>query len=154
MRGRVQYVGSIKGWDSPVYAALAGALAELDEDYTPKSPPLLPQPQQARVFTEGKTDPDHLQAASRYFASRGEFPALTFELSDKYGLDGDDRLLSHCKTLSRSPQRNPCVCLFDRDNPKVLRDALNNQPWENWGNGVVAVGLHLLRGEGQTTHLH
>ena len=139
VRGRVDYVGSVKGWTDPVYLALAGALTKVDGDYRPKAPPPLPTGS-VRLFTEGESDGLHMAAAQRYFHARGEFLGLdlVWEPLEK---TGDKELLKQCEALSRSAQNACCVCLFDRDDPAIHKKALNMKEWKGWGNAVVAVGI-------------
>jgi RNA-directed DNA polymerase len=150
VRGRVQYVGSIKGFTNPTYLALAAALEEVDERFVLRhevdpAPPGGPPPEdqiQALLFTEGKTDVSHVIAAQRYFHRRGEF--LGFKLSagaipPKRG--GDDWLLKTSEIMAAVPQARPCVCLFDRDKDDIVAKSVGDREWKNRGNGVVNVAL-------------
>jgi RNA-directed DNA polymerase len=146
VRGRVNYVGSVRGWDDPVYVQLAGRLEVLDEKYSPKYPPPLPVGA-ARLFTEGESDGIHLLAALAKFQAAGDFSQLQLEWEPLPGGDGtgagegDKQLLFHCEALARTPQAKACVCVFDRDTPQVLKKALDGGDWKDWTNGVVSVGL-------------
>jgi RNA-directed DNA polymerase len=146
VRGRVQHVGSIKGWSSPVYVRLASMLSEVDEDYhashpLPVSDPSKPDrvPTSVRLFTEGVTDPLHIAAAHRHFSAKGEFTEFEFVVSDDSHLGGDDALLKFGKHLARMPQLDPCILLFDRDKPGIVTAATNGHEWKNLGNNVGAV---------------
>lgn len=143
VQGRVQHVGSIKGWESPVYRALAESLSKVDDTYKPHPPPPVPA-KAVRLFTEGKTDGIHLTAALRHFHDRGEFTDLELGWQPlPFGKSGDAALLDHCRDLADSPQERVCVCLFDRDNPQRVREAVGRggRGWKNWGNGVAAVAI-------------
>jgi RNA-directed DNA polymerase len=137
--GRVNYVGSVKGWTDPVYLALAHQLAALDRDFRPRALPPLPTGT-IRLFCEGETDWPHLAAAQEFFHANGEFIDLRLEAqqADKWG---HDELLKRCERLAESPQLSCCICLFDADSPNILKQAVDPTGWRNWGNGVAAVAL-------------
>jgi RNA-directed DNA polymerase len=139
VRGRVQYVGSVKGWDSTAYVSLAERLQQLDPDYRPTNSPA--PASTIRVFTEGVSDLRHLKAAAAYFAARGEFTDLKLDFDEGRAGEGDDKLLKQCQVLARLPQPVPAVFVFDRDVERTLRAAVDKGDWKDWGNGVVAVAL-------------
>jgi RNA-directed DNA polymerase len=94
------------------------------------------------VYTEGITDVYHLQAAIRYFHEREEFGDLDLAIDDASALGGDPELRKQATALRRDVPAIPNVCLFDRDNEKVLRElALTEGDWTNEGNRVVVAAL-------------
>lgn len=144
VRGRVQYVGSIKGWTNSTYLALATTLDEVDSGFNlrhapPPSPP--PSRRRARLFTEGKTDVTHMLAAQRSFHAQGDFLDIELIVDEQSALRGDRRLLQRCEALALTPQPVPCICLFDRDNDEILGKAVGDGDWKDWGHGVAAVAL-------------
>jgi len=143
VRGRVQYVGKIKGWTSSTYLGLATTLDEVDASFSLRhqAPDPEPRKQKVRLFTEGEADPLHMLAAQQSFHREGEF--LDFELidDDASPKNGDQALLRTCRALAMTPQPTPCLCLFDSDNDQVLPEAVESGGWKDWGNGVVAVAL-------------
>jgi RNA-directed DNA polymerase len=141
VRGRVQYVGSVKGWTNPAYRRLATALGSLDSTFQPRTLLTLRSPQTLRVYTEGASDPLHLVAALAYFQDRGEFTNLVLEIPTDADAGGDSKLLEKCLRLAHAKQDPPCVCVFDRDNQKILGQALGAGDSKDHGNGVVAVAL-------------
>lgn len=152
VRGRVQHVGSVKGWTNPTYLRLAKSLERVDEHFVLRHeapPPLPADRRRVRLFTEGDTDVVHMLAAQRYFHREGEF--LDFELvaDEDYLPNGDDKLLKRCEGLAMTPQQTPCVCLFDSDKDEVLKKAIgsSSKSWQDRGNGVVAVALVEPSGE-------
>lgn len=146
VRGRVNYVGSVRGWDDALYVELARRLEALDDKYSPKRPPPLPVGA-ARLFTEGESDGIHLLAALAKFQAGGDFSQLELKWEPLPGGDGtgegegDKQLLVHCEALARTPQAKACVCVFDRDKPQVFKKALDGGDWRDWTNGVVSVAL-------------
>ncbi len=53
LRGRVQYVGSVRGWSNPRYERLASALRDVDPDFRPRTLVSLSVAQTVRIYTEG-----------------------------------------------------------------------------------------------------
>lgn len=139
IRGRVQHVGSVKGHGNSVYGKLAAALHEADPSFRPPRDAGLPRAQ-IRLFTEGETDVKHILAAQKYFTDRGEF--LDFELvaNSNSAAGNDSELLKRCRSLGDTAE-SPCVCLFDTDNPEVLKKAVGSQDWKSWGPHCIAIKL-------------
>ena len=153
VRGRVQYVGSVKGWASPVYLALAEALADLDDGFQRPTAQAAPgasasasTPASYRLYmcTEGQTDIEHLAAALRYFQGRGELRDLVLDFDDKSACDSDSKLQKRLRSLSEAKPKVVTCCLFDRDAPGVLREErLTQQDFDDRGHGVIAAALVL-----------
>lgn len=143
IRGQVQHVGSVKGWTSSVYLGLASALEEVDDSFVLRHEAAAPNEpaQHVRLFTEGKSDVLHMLAAQRYFHGRGEFREFELVVDDRSPQEGDRSLLRICEGLVLTPQQQPCLCLFDRDNEDIVKKATEEADWKDWGNGVVAVVL-------------
>ena len=80
LRGRIQYVGSIRGWDDEIYLNLAGQLAALDKSFSPSETVRLRARQVIKLYVEGETDGPHLKAAFRALQAVGEFPYLELEI--------------------------------------------------------------------------
>ncbi len=152
VRGRVQHVGAVKGWTSSVYMGLAAALAQVDPGFEMRSIPAVTrvvegddaddrEVQRVRMYTEGQSDVWHMLAAQRYFHKQGEFTDIELLADEGSSKEGDQQLLTYCKGLALSQQETPCLCLFDRDNEKLLKPAVGERDWKDRGNGVVAVAL-------------
>jgi RNA-directed DNA polymerase len=137
----VQYVGSVKGWSSPVYRKLALALQELDDAFKPRALMKLPGQQTVRIYTEGSSDPLHLLAAQEYFHGRGEFLDLVLETPEDSAAGSDVELLTKCKGLALSPQPEPCICIFDRDDVSLVAKAVGASGTREYGNGVAAIAI-------------
>lgn len=140
IRGRVQRVGAIQGWDSPTYRRLANRLKRLDDEFA--------GPHEVeggvgrlKLLTEGKTDVQHMLAAQRYFHERGEFLDIHLTGADDSGSGGGSKLLRRCKQLAEFPPEQPCLALFDTDEPKVLKEAIDDEGWKIWGDNVVAIAI-------------
>jgi RNA-directed DNA polymerase len=94
------------------------------------------------LFTEGKTDVLHLRAALAAFHERGDFPGLQLRFPVPGGLGSDSNLRKHLDGLPASQPTTPSVCLFDRDNERLLNELnLRQQDWSDRGNGVAAASI-------------
>ncbi|HEV7162939.1 MAG TPA: reverse transcriptase domain-containing protein [Solirubrobacteraceae bacterium] len=152
IRSRIQRVGDTKGWTDPVYRQLVDLLTPLDPDFIPiyerrqahvptnrrkAAPPL-----QLRVCVEGPTDVVHLTAAMSYFASQDEFARLELLFDEDSVYDGDAALAKHLAATATARPSVPTVCLFDRDNPSLLRKLrLHEQDVVHCGHNVAGVAL-------------
>ena len=154
IRGKIQYVGSIKGWHDPVYVGLADRLALLDADFgairrrsEPK--PRLgragsPQQRELYVCTEGASDIVHLASAMRYFHERGEYLDLELRFDSESNAGNDKALARRLRELPAIRPSMPTVCVFDRDNMELLRsEKLLQQAYKDCGNGVFGAALAL-----------
>lgn len=121
VRGRIEFVGMVKGRDDPIYLRFIKQLSQLDPRVHPKKVAPIIQ-HKVKVWTEGKTDTKHLRAALRWFQRKGDFSDLDlhFESGERQG--GDSKCLKVLEGLSEAntPQSVPLVFMFDRDNPSVL----------------------------------
>lgn len=86
----------------------------------------------------------HLKAAFTSLRAAGHYRDLHFDLW-KYEDDmGDGELLKICEGASRFPQSRPLICVFDRDNPKIVRqvEAVDSEPsFRHWGFHVYSFAL-------------
>jgi hypothetical protein len=92
---------------------------------------------EAIIWTEGKTDRQHLKRA---FKALGIGPKLVFEESDRDW--GDDQLFKQCAALARAAQRLPTIFIFDRDNDDIIRKV--EEPtlgYKIWGNNVYSFAI-------------
>jgi RNA-directed DNA polymerase len=138
VRGRVQYVGSVKGWSNPIYRRLAFQLQDVDPNFRPRTLLSLHSAQAVRIYTEGESDFVHFLAAQSYFHGRGEFQDLRLETTADAAAGGDQGLLRKCNGLALTKQTTPCICIFDGDDPKAVRDAVGASLFKDYGNGVGA----------------
>lgn len=139
VRGRVQHVGRIKGWENPIYMSLASSLHDIDPSFV-RAAATSDKSLRAVVFTEGESDALHLRAAHHFLRRRGLFTDLNVDYQD-VGDKGEDALLRQCQAQARTRQRQPCVFVFDRDTQSMVKKVDGPQGWRNWGNGVVSVPL-------------
>lgn len=148
VRGRVQYVGSVKGWGNPVYRRLAKELKRADDTFQGPHP-IDGGDFRFKLLTEGKTDSQHMHAAQAYFHGRKEFLDLHLTGGPDSDSGGGKNLLKRCEQLAVFPPDAPCLCLFDTDDSNILRDAVDQDGWKIWGRNVVAVALVPPGGAGE-----
>jgi len=93
------------------------------------------------IMTEGKTDWKHLKAAWLRLKAAGEFDDLEIEFSE-YEENikmGSADLRNICAHSSKLPQARPIICIFDRDEPKIMRSvSVADKAYKEWGNHVFS----------------
>jgi RNA-directed DNA polymerase len=141
IQGRVQHVGSVKGWTNRVYRSLAHSLYELDDTFRPRTSLTLESAQQVHLYTEGKSDLLHILAARAYFNGRNEFSDIELVVLADSDAGNDVQLLAKCQGLALTEQQVPCVCVFDRDNDALLPDAVGGGDSRHHGNRVIALAI-------------
>lgn len=141
VKGRVMYVGRIKGYTSGAFLALASRLKILLPDF--RVPALAIKPR-AYIHTEGRTDYLHLHAALRKLQSGGEYTDLPIGWDDHSRREqlGDKRLLQLCEDTAKGPKQDRLnVFVFDRDVVDTVAKAERDGEPKVWGNGVVSLCL-------------
>ena len=150
LRGRIQYVGSIRGWDDEIYLNLAGQLSALDKSFSPSETVRLRARQVIKLYVEGETDGPHLTAAFQALQAGGEFPYLELEILAEADSGGGSKLAARAKTLATLSPSVPCICLFDTDDKQVLNSVgLAAEQWKVLGRGVAVarIGVPAFRSE-------
>jgi RNA-directed DNA polymerase len=138
--GRIQFLGSVKGWDDPVYQGLAKQLASLDPAFKRKVA-IVPKAQ-IRVWAEGSTDYLHLQAALSHFQSINLYNHIEIEGPQSENTRGSKQLLVMCQSYSETPQRQTCVFVFDRDELDIIKNVLEpDKSFKVWGNRVFSFAI-------------
>ena len=92
---------------------------------------------QALVWTEGKTDWQHLKRA---FDALKMGPRIGFHENEADF--GDDQLLKHCQVLSQVTQPLPTIFVFDRDNDQLVNKIEDSSHgYKAWGNNVYSFAI-------------
>lgn len=141
IKGRVMYVGRIKGYSSGAFLALASRLKMLIPDF--RVPELATKPR-VYIHTEGATDYLHLYTALKKLQSGGEFTDLTIGWDDHSRREqlGDKRLLQLCEDTANGPKQDRLnVFVFDRDIADTVAKAERDGEPRVRGNGVVSLCL-------------
>jgi RNA-directed DNA polymerase len=147
VKGKIDFLGMVKGKDDASYRRFLYKYAKLDPDYAIRfevGKPARAGNIGAVVFTEGKTDWQHLKAALTAFQKVGKFVNLEITFKDTEEGTGNTRLLTLCSAFAQSPGAYPeaHIFLFDRDDPKILRGAfLVDASYHSWGKNVYSLGL-------------
>jgi RNA-directed DNA polymerase len=139
VRGKVQYLGSVRGWSDPTYVRLGQRLAALDPTFRLTTKTLATQhpTPTLHVYVEGKTDKMHIDTALKSMQSAGRFKNLRIEIEDKDR--GSQELLKLCRSFSERLQTAPCVFVFDSDERNVIPQVTDsNGDTKDWGNGVYS----------------
>jgi RNA-directed DNA polymerase len=137
VRGQLQYLGSVRGYDG-VYQRLAAKLTALDSSFKATAP-TVPAKGMVIFATEGPSDPQHLEAATRFFRASGGFDQLDLRRVSHNPPKNDDQLWKWLQKEKDIPHPVPRVGVFDADTSYALK--LGSKGWEHLGNGVVAVAL-------------
>lgn len=144
VRGKVEYIGQVKGWSNPTYCTLAKKLAKLDKGFKNKKTILNKNPSATvNVYTEGKTDIKHLMAALAFFKESWQFTDLDISYAD-FGFNshcGDDALVTKCKSLASHNQSLPTIVISDRDTPVTIAKLSDGGLYKNWGNNVYSFAI-------------
>ncbi|OYD73837.1 UNVERIFIED_ORG: RNA-directed DNA polymerase [Burkholderia sp. CF145] len=141
IKGRVMYVGRIKGYSSGAFLALASRLKILVPDFRVPEMPVTPR---VYIHTEGATDYLHLHAALKKLQSGGEFTDLSVGWDDHSKREqlGDKRLLQLCEDTANGPRQDRLnVFVFDRDIADTVTKAEREGEPRVRGNGVVSLCL-------------
>lgn len=136
VRGRVQYVGAVKGERHPVYVKLAQKLSEVDPEFSPPPPPIL----EAKIYTEGPCDWRHLLAAQSHFHQQGEFLDFVLSTGPEPAREGDTQLRKFAEQLAMKQQDEFHLCIFDSDTKKA-KDAVGPDGHKRYAPRVIALGL-------------
>lgn len=145
VRGKIQFLGMVRGKTNEIYIRYWNHLVKLSPDFgSPLSLPEKSPVGNVRIFTEGKTDWKHLQAALADLQRAGQFVGLAIHFDEREDAIGDKALLQRCQTLaSAAPLPAPHIHIFDRDNPEVVRkvEPEGGGKFRNWGNNVYSFAI-------------
>jgi hypothetical protein len=90
----------------------------------------------AVIWTEGKTDTQYLSRAQ---------VALRFQHNIHFPVSsdmGDDQLFKQCIALSKAPQSQPTIFIFDRDNAEMVSKVSDGEKsYKSWGNNVFSFAI-------------
>jgi hypothetical protein len=92
---------------------------------------------EAIIWTEGKTDWQHLKRAFQVLGNKSRIAFKEFEIDF-----GDDQLLKQCAALAHVPQEIPAIFIFDRDKDDTVKKVTNgDQGYKAWGNNVFSFAI-------------
>lgn len=141
LRGQINHVGFVKGYSDPVYLSLARKLSEIDSSFSFDEAALTNSiAEEIHVFCEGETDLLHLDHAFQKL--KNEYPTLnlTFKLPNTGKGDGSSVLKNFCNSVRTIPQKHLTICLFDRDEPTIIREMAGSAlPYRDFGSNVFSL---------------
>jgi len=148
IEGKIEFLGMVRGKSNPMYLRFRDQLWNLIPELARERPIEvvafdLPVP---LIMTEGKTDWRHLKTALANLKEEGLFRDLEIDFLE-FGDDspmGDAELLKACESYSKVPQSKPIICVFDRDNPRVIGAVSGDDTeYKDWGNNVFSFAIPL-----------
>lgn len=157
LQGKVGYIRFIKKYhaedsrfyDSKVYAKLKDRLIRLYPEASLSATRLyLSESGRPVVLGEGITDWKYIKKALDIFQSVGEYKDLDLvfrKYEDTEGV-GWSKLLDFCVS-NMEPFPHKVICVFDRDEEKILKQASDpSKPFKSWGNNVFSIILPTPKG--------
>lgn len=122
IRGKITHVGHVKGYADPTYLSLAKRLQALDSEFHIDEEKIFNTiTSEIHIYTEGVTDTKHFQAALNFFKSKGDFQALNLVFKNPRKT-GSANLKALCENLSETQQKHLLICIFDRDEPAIIKE--------------------------------
>ncbi len=95
------------------------------------------------IVTEGKTDWMHIKNAVFELKRNGVIKNLSYRFLeyDSTTEMGDQTLLRFCKELKKLDRNGAVICIFDRDNKKLIKDIEHEGGIKHWGNNVFSFAI-------------
>ncbi len=142
LKGKINHISAVKGKQDEIYLKYAKELAKIDDTFT-IDPKLVSASivSEIRVYSEGKTDLEHISAAQQYFHSKAQYTNIRI-VTPQSDISGDDLLQKHCKLLSQTSQDHLSICVFDSDVDKITKAMKGStSQYKDHGNNVFSVVL-------------
>jgi RNA-directed DNA polymerase len=158
IRGRIEFIGSVRGCDDPIYLKFLKWLKKLAPDLVSDVKLEIYNTQKLLVdrkdlflipiiWSEGKTDIKHFKSAIKWFSDNG----ITYEfkldkLDFKEDLDpqkqGSSELFKMCEQFCKDKHTQPIIAIFDRDEHDYIKKAHDDATgFKSWGNGVYSFAI-------------
>jgi hypothetical protein len=92
---------------------------------------------EAIIWTEGKTDWQHLKRAFQLLGVGGRIA-----FAESGSVSGDDQLLKQCRALALAAQPRPNIFVFDRDKAEIVHNVEDpDRGYKAWGNNVFSLAI-------------
>lgn len=144
--GKIEFVGMVKGKTNSVYLDLLKKFSHLSPQYM-KNDRFSNLPfTRPYIYTEGKTDRKHIEAALSNLKAEGYFPNLELEFRDSEEAEGYKNLLSRLKYVQQELESHlrPHIFIFDRDiDKKTFEELKGNEDYYSWKNKVYSFVIPL-----------
>ncbi|AZZ46133.1 reverse transcriptase [Pseudomonadaceae bacterium SI-3] len=122
IRGKINHIAHVKGYSDSTFLSLARRLQSLDSSYKIDEQKILHAlTDEIHIYTEGITDTKHIESALKNFKKNQEFSNLNLVLKTPRK-PGSASLKSLCESLSVAPQKQLTICIFDRDEPNIIKE--------------------------------
>lgn len=140
--GKIQFIGMVKGKNSRVYLRLLREFSRLAPEYFDSRRLMNLSLTKPVIYTEGKTDRKHIEAALRSLKLQGLFSNLTLEFAEreKAGADANYELLVTTKDRFEENKR-PHIFIFDRDRLDIFKRIKGNEEFMLWGKNVYSFAI-------------
>ena len=141
--GKIQFIGMVKGRHNPIYLRLLREFCRLAPEYYDIKRLMNLSTTKPYIYTEGKTDRKHLEAALRNLKSLGLFTNLNLEFSEKDVIEGADHLLQKLNNYREHLEKHarPHIFAFDRDRLDILHKIKGTEEFIPWGNNVYSFAI-------------
>lgn len=151
--GKIEFIGMVKGKNSSVYRDLLKWFSHVSKGYIKRENIKEEAFVGVLIYTEGKTDGKHFNAALGSFHKQKMFRHVLLTCLDNQGFDNLDKRLDFTSTI---PEKNtkPHIFIFDRDINKGLYQKNGGaEQYKSWGNGVYSMILPLPKHREQTPEI-
>ena len=111
--GKIEFVGMVKGKNSPVYRDLLRWFAHVSAGYGKRVDVSETSQLGVLVYTEGKTDGKHFSAALRSFQKDKMFPHISLTCLDNHGFDDLEKRLDFTVAVQRKIQSLTSLYLIE-----------------------------------------
>lgn len=144
VRGKIEYLGHIRGRKDRVYAGLGEKLVKLCPAFANLRIEHRSTASGTRpiIVTEGKSDWKHLKRALARLKAEGDYSGLDVEFNE-YDVDmGGTELETLCRLRCKTRQPVATICVFDNDDKTVLKKiSVPGEDYKRWGNRVYSFAL-------------
>jgi RNA-directed DNA polymerase len=144
--GKIGFIGHIRGKDDDIYHKLYKRIKKINPDVKLSFVKKMRRDSNVPIiYGEGKTDWKHLEAALKFFNTKGEYIDLniTFMNYQEHLEMNNKELMKICEGNAKTGfYDQKLICLFDRDDQKINKKAVeNNFEFKHWGNNVYSALL-------------
>lgn len=145
VHGKIEFLGMVRGHNDDIYLKYRNQFEALAPQY--KRAPIASSEKDEQlpvpfVATEGKTDWKHFKAALANLQADGDFANLKIQFREDEEDRGSNELMQFCRQATKFPHEQPIICIFDRDEDKVLRAMTEEgSPYKPWNNRVFSLAL-------------
>ncbi len=149
LKGKLDYFKMVRGSDDPLYLKYLRTFASLAPEMIKviSSNVILSQYRKPIViYTEGKTDCQHLKAALQKLQEIGYVLETSIEFKEDLdeSKQGSSQLLSICENACKTDLQHLIVAIFDRDEASVTKKIIDKSlPFKHWGKGVYSMPIPL-----------